>query len=353
MMKKILTLSLMIAFGTATLTPPEPAWAMPGVQGVPPITASSAVLFDVATQKFIYAKAPHLRRPPASTTKILTALVVLERASPQTVVRIPGWARSIEPSKVYLRPGEHYLIRDLIHATLISSANDASEVLAVVTAGSRAKFAQWMNDRARRMGCRNTHFVNPSGLPSPQQYSTSYDLALIMREARKNSFIVDSLGQKYHLIRSIEGRKISLKNHNRLLWRAHRLVIGKTGYTRRGRHCFVGRIKWGGREILISLLGSHRLWQDLKVLLDYQFGIAFYKIYRNRKRLSPSKTRALQAALGRSGYSPGPIDGRMGPSTLRAIELFQKKNGLPPDGVLGSSTCKSLTRFGFPARSCH
>lgn len=351
-MKKILAFALVLLLGAGPLAPLEPAWGLPAQGGGPPITASSAVLIDVATQKFIYAKSPHIRRPPASTTKILTALVVLERVSTKSVVRIPSWVRSIEPSKVYLRRGEHYLVRDLLHATLISSANDASEVLAVATAGSQARFAQWMNERARRIRCRNTHFVNPSGLPSAGQFSTSYDLALIMKEARKNSFIVDSLSQKYRLIRSLEGRKIWLRNHNRFLWRNPRTVIGKTGYTREGRHCFVGRIKWGGREVLVSLLGSHRLWQDLKVLLDYQFGVAFYKIYKNRRHWSPAETRALQAALGRAGYSPGPADGKFGPLTLRAIELFQKKNGIPPDGILGPLTCKRLVRFGFPQASC-
>lgn len=351
-MKRNLTLLLVFAFLAATFPPLGPAWTLPSEGGGLPITASSAVLFDVATQKFIYAKAPHVRRPPASTAKIMTALVVLERASPNTVVRIPSWVRSIEPSKAHLRAGEHYLIRDLLHATLISSANDASEVLAVATAGTRAKFSEWMNDRARRIGCRDTHFANPSGLPSPRQYSTSYDLALIMREARSNPFIVDSLGQKHHVIRAIEGRKTWLKNHNKLLWRSHRSVIGKTGYTRGARHCFVGRVKWGGREVLVSLLGSHRLWRDLKVLLDYQFGIALYKIYKNRRLWSESETRVIQAVLTRAGYSPGPIDGKFGPSTLRAIELFQKRNGVHQDGVLGSATCKKLTRFGLARSVC-
>jgi len=353
-MKKILAVGLVLALGVAgLLSPLEPAWSL-SVQGKGglPITASSAVLLDVATQRFIYAKSPHIRRAPASTTKILTALVVLERVSTNTVVRIPSWVHSIEPSKVYLRAGERYVVRDLLHATLISSANDASEVLAVATAGSRARFAAWMNERARRIGCRNTHFVNPSGLPSPSQFSTSYDLALIMEEARKSSFIVESLSQKYRLIRSLEGRKIWLKSHNRLLWRSPRSVIGKTGYTQGGRHCFVGRIKWGGREVLVSLLGSHRLWRDLKILLDYQFGVAFYKIYKNRKLWSRLKTRALQTALSRAGYSPGPVDGKFGPSTLRAVELFQKNNGLHPDGIVGPVTCKRLLRFGLPPNSC-
>lgn len=350
-MRKVVSLSLIGMLVLAAVPPVESAWAAPAY-GLS-ISASSAVLIDVATQKFIYAKAPHARRPPASTTKILTALVVLEQASLNQVVRIPGGTGRIEPSKIYLRPGEHYRVRDLVHATLISSANDAAEVLAVATAGSRARFAQWMNERARRIGCKDSHFSNPSGLPSSSQYSTTYDLALIMKEAQKNSFIVDSLGLKYHSIRSLEGRKISLRNHNRLLWKTQRhSVIGKTGYTRKGKHCFVGRVQWGGREVLISLLGSHRLWQDLKILLNYQFGASLYKIYKNRYHWNKSQTRAIQTVLKRSGYSPGPVDGKFGPKTVRAVEQFQKRNGLHPDGIVGPVTCQKLTRYGLKSSIC-
>ena len=329
---------------------PEPVEAS-GAIGLP-ISAGSALLFDVATQKVIYAKSPHSRRPPASTTKIMTALVVSEKLSPNQVIRIPGWVKSIEPSKAYLGAGERYTVHDLLHATLISSANDAAEVLGVAVAGSRTGFAQLMNEKARSIGCRDTHFTNASGLPISSQYSTVYDLALIMREAKKNPLIVDSLSRKYQTIQSLSGRKISLKNHNRLLWKSHQSVIGKTGYTRKGQHCFVGRISWGGREVLISMLGSHRLWKDLKVLLDYQFGIAFYKMYKNRKIWSKAQTRQMQKALAGAGYLPGEADGKFGPKTVRAVEIFQKARGLPADGIVGRQTCLELSRYGFPQSYC-
>ena len=329
----------------------EPVWAF-SFQGGLPISAGSALLLDMGTQKVIYAKAPHRRLPPASTTKIMTALVVLEKVPLNRVIRIPAWVRSIEPSKVYLRAGERYQVRDLLHASLISSANDASEVLAVSSAGSRSEFAKWMNAKARSIGCRDTRFTNASGLPLGNQYSSVYDLMLIMREAQKNSFIVDSLSQRYHTIRSVDGREIAFKNHNRLLWKSERSVIGKTGWTRKGRHCFVGRIKWMGREVLISMLGSHRLWKDLKVLMDYQFGVAFYKVYKNRKLWSSAETQKIQKSLARAGCSPGKIDGKFGPQTVGAVELFQKQSGLPPDGIVGPDTCSRLTRYGLAKSYC-
>ena len=200
-MKKFFRLTLVFLFIFSHFSFLETTSAMPASVGLP-ITAGSALLLDAATQKVIYAKAPHVPHPPASTTKVMTALVVLEKMPLDRKVRIPSWASSIQPSKVYLRPGETYRVRDLVHASLISSANDAAEVLAVEAAGSSAKFAQWMNEKARRIGCRQTHFVNASGLPPGNQYSTAYDLALIMREARKNPFIVDSMSRKYHTIYS-------------------------------------------------------------------------------------------------------------------------------------------------------
>lgn len=351
-MKKIWCLSLAFLTFLVGIPPFESASASP-VHRLP-ITAGSALLIDASTQRVIYAKAPYTPRPPASTTKIMTAMVVLETMPLDRVVRIPGWVRSVEPSKIYLKPGESYKVRDLLHATLISSANDAAEVLAVAAAGSRANFAELMNRKAGKIGCWKTHFVNSSGLPpvSRNQYSTVYDLALIMNEARRYSFIVDSLSRKYQNIYSLRGRRILLRNHNRLLWKTHSSVIGKTGYTRRGKHCFVGRIHWKGRDVLVSLLGSHKLWKDLKVLVDYQFGAAIYKIHKNRKQWSATATRGIQRALTKAGFSPGKVDGKFGPKTLRAVERFQKQNGLAPNGIVNSSTCKSLSGYGLNPGLC-
>ena len=354
-MKKILSLSLALFLFGVGLPPFESVSANPGAVGLLPITAGSALLLDAATQKVIYAKDPYTPRPPASTTKLMTALIVLDTLPLDRVVRIPAWVRSVEPSKAYLRPGETYRVRDLLSATLISSANDAAEVLAVAAAGSQAKFAQRMNQKAKKIGCRNTHFVNSSGLPpgGRNQYSTVYDLALIMQEAQRNPFIVGLLSRKYQTIYSLQGRQILLRNHNRFLWRNPSNVIGKTGYTRSGRHCFVGRIQWKDRDVLVSLLGSNRLWVDLKVLVNYQFGVSIYKIYKNKKQWSSVDTQAIQRALARAGYSSGERDGRFGPQTVRAVERFQKKSGLPPNGIVTYSTCKKLTRYGLNAKICH
>jgi D-alanyl-D-alanine carboxypeptidase (penicillin-binding protein 5/6) len=309
------------------------------------ISAPSAVLVDGNTHQLVFAKTPHVRRPPASTTKILTAMVAMDLLSLDTAVTIPGYVASIQPSKIYLRGGERYRIRDLIRAILISSANDAAEALAVAAAGSRSNFALIMNQKAWQIGCRHSHFVNPSGLPNPYQYSTAYDLALIMRAAQWYPFLVETLKVKTMVIQSLAGRRIFLRNHNKMLWRDHREVLGKTGWTRAARHCFVGLINMNNRKVFVAMLGSHRLWRDLKTLVNYQFGTALSPILKNRKIWSREGTRKIQLALHRAGFNPGPVDGRFGTSTVRAVQSFQRAYGLPSDGIVGPVTWQKLSMF--------
>lgn len=326
-------------------------WLMPVTAGEVyaasgiPISAPSAVILDQATNRMLFAKTPYLRRSPASTTKLLTAIVVLNHLDLDHVVSIPAFAESIEPSKANLKQGERYSVKDLIRAMLISSANDAAEVLAVETAGSQGSFAKLMNDKAKKIGCRRSHFVHASGLPAKRQYSTAYDLALIMKTAQRSSFIVKTLRTKSAVIYSEAGRKIYLKNHNKLLWKDNRDIVGKTGWTKKARHCFVGRVQSQGKRVVISMLGSHRLWKDLKTLVDYQFGVTIYRIEKNRKIWSLADTRRIQSALKRSGFSPGPIDGKFGAKTVSAVERFQASRGLKVDGIVGPKTWRLLKRY--------
>jgi serine-type D-Ala-D-Ala carboxypeptidase (penicillin-binding protein 5/6) len=312
-----------------------------------PITATSAILLDASSQKVVFSKTPHLRRAPASTTKILTSIVALENLELDRYVTVPGYVEKMEPSKIYLRRGEKYRTRDLVRAILLNSANDAAEVLAYAGGGgSRANFAAKMNAKAKSLGCERSNFVNPSGLPNPSQYSTAYDMALIMREAQSHPFIVETMQTRTMTIRSQAGRKIALKNHNKMLWRDHREVIGKTGWTRKAKHCFVGAIRANHREVFVSMLGSRRLWRDLKTLVDYQFGASYIKIRKNKKNWSRDHRKRIQTALKRAGYNPGSVDGQFGPTTIKAIRKFQKAHGMKPDGIVGTSTWKKLQAYG-------
>ena len=309
------------------------------------ITAPSAVLLDGSRGSFLYAKNSNSKRAPASTTKVLTAIVAVEHLKLNQVITIPKFAESVEPSKAYLRQGERYRAKDLIRAALIASANDAAEVLAVAVAGSRSKFARLMNKKARAIGARNSNFIRPSGLPAKGQYSTARDMAKIMRYAQRYPFIVEALKTKRTSIRSLTGRKIYLKNHNKMLWRDPREILGKTGWTRRARHCFVGYVNVYGRIAYIAMLGSTSLWRDIKRLVDYKFGKNLTKVAINKKLWSTAATRKIQKALKRAGYSPGSIDGKFGPKTLKAIRGFQAAKGLKQDGIVGPQTYGRLKPY--------
>ncbi len=339
---KLLAASLVLPILVLFLCPSPAVFAAAPVW----ISAPSAVLIDLNSQQFIYSKTPHLRRAPASTTKILTSIVALDLVALDRVVTVPGYVRGIPPSKINLRGGEKYRVADLVRAILINSANDAAEALAVAVAGSRARFATQMNRKARAIGCKGSNFVNPHGLPNPRQYSTAFDMSLIMAEAEKYPFIVETMKVRTTAIYSRSGRKVFLKNHNKMLWQNGH-VLGKTGWTRAARHCFVGVIDTSNRRVIVAMLGSHRLWKDLKTLVDYQFGMNISPIQRNRKLWSREATQKMQIALARAGFNPGPADGRFGPATLRAVQQFQTANGLPPNGVVGPTTWDKLQPFAY------
>lgn len=268
-------------FAIASICPVEPAASYAAV-GVP-ISAPSAILIDQTSHRIIYSKTPNLRRAPASTTKLLTALVVMQSMDLNKIVTIPAAVERVEPSKIHLRRGERYRVRELLRAVLINSANDAAEALALTTAGSRSKFAARMNRKARSIGCRGSHFMNPSGLPASGQYSTAQDMALIMREFQKHPFLVQTLATRTLTITSAKGRKIYLRNHNKMLFRGHREVVGKTGWTRAAKHCFVGQISATNRKVFVAMLGSRRLWKDLMLLVTYQFGASLSRVRPERK----------------------------------------------------------------------
>lgn len=329
-------------FFTVTVWGPVPAQASTAL----PITARSAVLLDSGSRSLIYSKNSRLQRAPASTTKILTSIVATEMLPLDGVVTIPAFAESVQPSKIHLRAGERYYVRDLIRAILMNSANDAAEVIAVAAAGSKAAFGARMTAKAKALGCQNSRFVNPSGLPDERQYSTAYDMALIMRQVEKYPFIENAMRTRTGVMYSLEGRRIYLRNHNRMLWRDNREVVGKTGWTRSAKHCFVGHIGSGSRKTYVSMLGSNGLWRDLRILVDYSYGTS-YKAPKRALKLKARRedTRTVQRALKKAGYYKGKVDGLMGPATSKAIKRFQKANGLTSDGIVGRNTLAKLRPY--------
>ncbi|MDD5617820.1 MAG: D-alanyl-D-alanine carboxypeptidase [Candidatus Omnitrophica bacterium] len=239
------------------------------------ITAASAIVVDLKKNKIVYSRSIHAKRAPASTLKILTALIALEKLGPDASVTISRKASLSEPSKIWLKPGEKYRSLDLIKAVLICSANDASVALAEAVAGSESQFAKMMNKKARSLGAKNSNFINASGLPAKNQYSTVYDLYRITKAALKNPVINQIMQKKKTAIQNSDGREISLVNHNKLLFRmTYPLVLGKTGYTKTARHCYASIAYFENKEYAIVILKSRKPWTDMENLL---------KLIRNRK----------------------------------------------------------------------
>ncbi len=239
------------------------------------LTARSALIWDASHNRYYFAKNIEERIYPASTTKVMTVLLALEKLPLDQYVTVSRKATQVPPTKLDFRPGEQYRVQDLIYACLLKSANDAAGVLAEAVAGSEGKFVDMMNQKAWALGARHTHFANPHGLPSPgNQYTTAMDMAIILKEAIKNPFFERAITFKYRILYSKGGRRHFLKSHNKSLflnWKQN--VFGKTGYTREAQSCFVGYVKKGQNLFIVDLFGTHKRWEYLKWIMEHYAGI--------------------------------------------------------------------------------
>ncbi len=247
----------------------------------PEVAARAAVLMNPVTGEVVYAKEPHLRLPPASTTKVLTAVVALERLHPYSRLLVSQRAASTAPSRIGLKTGEIVSTQDLLYGLLLKSGNDAAEALAEGAGGSVEGFSELMNAKAWQIGARNSHFVNPHGLPSDAHYSTAYDLALIFRHAMRYPLFADIVRTRNAALRIESGRgpysdwrMVPVRSTNRLLGSYEGARGGKTGFTLKARRCFVGEVERGGIRLIVAVLNSpnsETLWRDTQNLLDYGF----------------------------------------------------------------------------------
>jgi D-alanyl-D-alanine carboxypeptidase (penicillin-binding protein 5/6) len=241
------------------------------VSASPATSAIAAFLMDANTGEILYEKNAHVPLPMASTTKIMTGLLGVERLRPHELVHVSSYATLMEPSKIYLRQGELIRVDDLLLAILLKSANDASAALAEKISGSETAFAREMTRRAQEIGARDTYFQNASGLPAEGHYSTAHDLAIVLRYAMQRPDFADLMQTTTAIISSVNGRTWDVRNHNRLLWTYPGALGGKTGWTRASKHCYVGMAERGGRTLVVSILGSTRMWDDVQTLLTYGF----------------------------------------------------------------------------------
>ncbi|GLI53274.1 D-alanyl-D-alanine carboxypeptidase family protein [Thermodesulfovibrio yellowstonii] len=235
------------------------------------IDAPSAVAVDAQTGKILYGKNPHIKLPPASTTKLVTVMVALEKLDPEHKVTISRKAARTPSVSPKLVEGEVYKVRDLVYLALMRSVNSAAVALAEATAGREENFVKLMNDKVQKIGAKDTRFINASGLPGAGQYTTVYDLTKIMSHALAYPLIKEAVHTRVYLIRSENGKEHFIQNTNQLLWAEDNMIGGKTGYTRRARHCFVSAYKVNGRLVYTAILGDtnrEQLWKDTQQLVE-------------------------------------------------------------------------------------
>ena len=234
------------------------------------VTANSAILIDINNNKLLYGRDIYQQVFPASTTKVMTALLVLEKLALDDYVTVSAHATQVQPTVLGAVAGEQFKVRDLLYAILLKSANDAAVVLAEAVAGSENNFVAMMNAKAKQLGAKQTRFANPHGLPDTgRQYTTARDMVTILNAALKNDFFKAATALKYKQIYSKDGRRFFLKSHNKALFLGWKKgVYGKTGYTRQAQSCFVGYVNRGNTRLMVAVFGCRKRWNDIKFIIE-------------------------------------------------------------------------------------
>jgi len=256
------------------------------VSAPPATNAASYALLDPTSGKLLAEKDADTKRPMASTTKIMTALVVLERCDLAQTVIIPPEAVGVEGSSIYLFAGERITVETLLFALMLSSANDAATALALHTAGSIPDFAALMNQKATELGLSNTHFVNPHGLQAEDHYTTARDLATLTAAALQNTTFAEIVATKrYSVPQQGTGASRLFLNHNRLLRNFEGAVGVKTGFTKASGRCLVSAATRDGLTLIAVTLRDPDDWRDHQALLEW--GFSQYIAFAPKPMLSP------------------------------------------------------------------
>lgn len=241
-----------------------------GISSASEISARAAVLVDSLSGTILYAKNPDLKLPPASTTKLITAMVALDKLDPEAVITVSKKAANTPSVEPHLTAGQVIRVRDILYLALMRSVNGAAVALAEAVAGSEQAFVRLMNKKVQVLGVRNTKFINASGLPGRKQYTTARDLAELLKESLNYPLISEIISTRLKIL-DVDKKQVLLKNTNYLLWTDDDQIGGKTGYTRAAHHCVVSASRKGERTLIVVLLGEpvrDYLWEDAKKLLD-------------------------------------------------------------------------------------
>ena len=256
--------------GCALLLTCGSVWATPRDRGFDPYPSAAVAYGTVVDGELVWGRNVDARRAPASLTKLLTALVLLDSNwRPDAVLDVSHTAAHITHPRVGLRTGDTVTAEDALTAMLMHSANDACMVLVEHAAPSLPAFAERMNARAEQLGMRDSHFVHPCGFDEDGQYSTVNDLLRLGRAAHANPRIARIVAQQNAIIETGKGRPLSFHNTNQLLGHLDGVMGLKTGYTAQAGHCLIAVAEQSGHRVWLVLLDSQRRWSSAhRIIVD-------------------------------------------------------------------------------------
>lgn len=260
-MKKILALVIMTIITFSQLS----AFAMAE-------SAECACVINALTGDVVFSKNMNQKHAMASTTKIMTAIVAIERCNMDEIVDVSATAANQEGSAAYISEGNQYYMKDLLYGLMLNSGNDAAVAIAEHVAGSEESFAELMNEKAEELGLGNTHFMNPSGLDNPEHYTTVYNLALIARYAMTLTQFREIVATQTAQVQALNSDEILyFSNHNKMLSLYEGANGIKTGFTKSTGRCLVSSAQRDGMEFIAVTLNDPNDWNDHAKMLDYAF----------------------------------------------------------------------------------
>lgn len=234
------------------------------------VSAKAAVVICGDTGEILFSKNHTQRLPMASTTKIMTGLLLCEYGNLNREITITDEMVQVEGSSMGLLVGDRVTLHDLLYGLMLASGNDAANTIAIVIAGNISDFAKLMNNKAKQIGLKNTSFVTPSGLDDENHYTTAYDLALLTKYAMQNSDFAVAVSSKSAVLNyGNPPYRRTLTNHNKLLNQVEGCVGVKTGFTKKSGRCLVSAVKSGGKYVIAVTLNAPNDWQDHKNMLQY------------------------------------------------------------------------------------